>query len=77
MGSPKRVIEATVSVIERQYLKMLFVVDDLQKEFENLSAGKTLGEKGERLARLWNEVAKGTAALNEAQKAYRVALKIC
>ena len=73
--SAKRVIKATAEVVERQYLKLLFVLDDLQKELEELSPGKTIGEKGERAQLLLDCVSKGTWALGNAMKYFSMALE--
>ncbi len=73
--SHKRVINATVEVIERQYLKMLFVEDDLQKAMVELSPGKTIGEDGEKAALRLSYVTLATEHLESALKAYRVALE--
>ena len=72
----KRVMKATLEVVERQNLKMLFVLDDLQKELEELSPGKTIGEKGERAALLLDYASKGTMALGDAMQYFSAALEI-
>ena len=75
MKSEKRVIKATLEVVERQYLKMLFVLDDLQKDLEELPPGSTIGEKGERAFLLLDYASKGTTALGYAKKYFEMALE--
>lgn len=74
--SAKRVIKATVEVIERQNLKMLFVVDDLKKALEELSPGKTIGKDGEDVALQVTYVVGATDHLQKALKMYRLALEL-
>ena len=73
--SAKRVINATVEMIERQHLKMLFVLDTLQDELEKLPAGKTIGRAGENSALRLSYTSAATKHLEMALNAYRLALE--
>lgn len=76
MTNAKRPMKATLEVVERQYLKMLFVLNYLQDDLEELSPGSTIGEKGERALLLLDYVSKGTTALGYAKKYFDMALKL-
>lgn len=73
--SAKRVIKATMEVVERQHEKMTFVKEDLQKELEKLSPGKTIGVKGNQEAVRLSYVVAGTAYLRKAIRLYQLALE--
>lgn len=76
MTNAKRPMKATLEVVERQYLKMLFVLNYLQDDLEELSPGSTIGEKGERALLLLDYASKGTKALGYAKKYFDMALKL-
>lgn len=73
--SAKRVIKATIEVVERQHEKMTFVKEDLQKALEELPPGKTIGAKGKQEAVRLSYVVAGTAYLQKAIRMYQLALE--
>jgi len=71
----KRCIKSTQEILERQNLKMLFLLEELQDEMEKLSPGKTAGKPGEQVAVRLSYMTLATSYMRKAQQLCELSLK--